>query len=145
MDEFAAVGEAVGDFASDNALVVMGTAIDESMGDELRVTVVATGLGQLDAKAERDMRLVVSETPAAAVDYKQLDRPTGDAQAIGETAIRGCGAGKKIRTIWIFRPFCAGRRTRHNDLTCPSSTHVGYVEDGKSHQHRATLRRAGHE
>ena len=76
MDEFAAVGEAVGDFASDNALVVMGTAIDESMGDELRVTVVATGLGQLDAKAERDMRLVVSETPAAAVDYKQLDRPT---------------------------------------------------------------------
>ena len=76
MDEFATVGEAVGDFASDNALVVMGTALDESIGNELRVTVVATGLGQLEAKAERDMRLVVSEVASAQVDYKQLDRPT---------------------------------------------------------------------
>ena len=34
---------------------------------------------------------------------------------------------------------------RHDVLTCPSSTLVGYVEDGLFHQHRATLRGAGHE
>jgi hypothetical protein len=34
---------------------------------------------------------------------------------------------------------------RHHVLTCPSSTLVGYVEDGMFHQYRATLRGAGHE
>ncbi len=75
MDEFAAVGEAVGEFASDNALVVIGTVLEDALEDELRVTVVATGLGQGEARAERDMRLVV---PAASgdVDYKRFDMPT---------------------------------------------------------------------
>ena len=45
MNEFHAVGDSVGDFASENALVVIGTALDESIGEEVRVTVVATGLG----------------------------------------------------------------------------------------------------
>jgi len=34
--------------------------------------------------------------------------------------------------------------SRHDVLTCPSSTRVGYVGDGMFHQHRATLRGAGH-
>lgn len=34
------------DLASEDATVVIGTVIDPEMGDELRVTVVATGLGQ---------------------------------------------------------------------------------------------------
>jgi cell division protein FtsZ len=33
-------------FAADDATVIFGTAYDESMGDKLRVTVVATGLGR---------------------------------------------------------------------------------------------------
>jgi cell division protein FtsZ len=33
-------------FAADDATVIFGTAYDESMGDQLRVTVVATGLGR---------------------------------------------------------------------------------------------------
>jgi cell division protein FtsZ len=33
-------------FAADDATVIFGTAYDESMGDNLRVTVVATGLGR---------------------------------------------------------------------------------------------------
>ncbi len=80
MDEFAEVGEAIGEFASDNALVVIGTALDESIKDELRVTVVATGLGQAEGAAERaDMRLVVPAAAAGAapdVDYKRFDMPT---------------------------------------------------------------------
>lgn len=75
MDEFADVGEAIGDFASDNALVVIGTAIDETLEDELRVTVVATGLGEKVERLNREVRLVVPN-PAGEVDYKRFDTPT---------------------------------------------------------------------
>lgn len=42
--EFEDVGKIVRNFAADDATVVVGTVIDEDMGDELRVTIVATGL-----------------------------------------------------------------------------------------------------
>ncbi len=75
MDEFAAVGEAIGEFASDNALVVIGTTLDEDVKDELRVTVVATGLGQDNVRMERDMRLV-AQASGSDLDYKRFDMPT---------------------------------------------------------------------
>jgi len=79
MDEFAEVGEAIGDFASDNALVVIGTTLDESIKDELRVTVVATGLGQPrqeipDEVSREAVRLVANG--AAQPNYRDLDMPT---------------------------------------------------------------------
>ncbi|AWL12917.1 Cell division protein FtsZ [Saliniradius amylolyticus] len=45
IDEFETVGNAVKAFASENATVVVGTVIDMEMSDEIRVTVVATGIG----------------------------------------------------------------------------------------------------
>ncbi|MGB0847239.1 MAG: cell division protein FtsZ [Thiolinea sp.] len=42
--EFEEVGEVVRQFASDDATVVVGTVIDTEMSDEIRVTLVATGL-----------------------------------------------------------------------------------------------------
>jgi len=47
--EFEDVGNTVRDYASDDATVVVGTVIDPEMTDELRVTVVATGLGSAKA------------------------------------------------------------------------------------------------
>ena len=44
--EFQEVGDTIKQFASDDATVVIGTVIDPEMTDEIRVTVVATGLGQ---------------------------------------------------------------------------------------------------
>ena len=46
LGEFQDIGAVVNGFASDDATVVMGTAIDDSLDGEIRVTVVATGLGQ---------------------------------------------------------------------------------------------------
>jgi cell division protein FtsZ len=46
MKEFEEVGGTVSDLASEDATVVMGTVIDSDLGDDLRVTVVATGLGE---------------------------------------------------------------------------------------------------
>ena len=79
MDEFAAVGEAIGEFASDNALVVIGTASDETIKDELRVTVVATGLGsaaETAAGVEKSEGLRVVRSPNGEVDYRNFDSPT---------------------------------------------------------------------
>ena len=45
LGEFSEVGNTIEEFASDNATVVIGTVIDPEMSDELKVTVVATGLG----------------------------------------------------------------------------------------------------
>ena len=45
LDEFETVGNTVKAFASDNATVVIGTSLDPDMTEEIRVTVVATGIG----------------------------------------------------------------------------------------------------
>ncbi|MGO2342717.1 MAG: cell division protein FtsZ [Vibrio litoralis] len=45
LEEFETVGNTVKAFASDNATVVIGTSLDPDMSDEIRVTVVATGIG----------------------------------------------------------------------------------------------------
>ena len=75
--EFEEVGNAVKEFASDNATVVVGTVIDPEMTGELRVTVVATGLGHSgQLSSEQPVKLVVNKTSDGEVDYEQLDRPT---------------------------------------------------------------------
>lgn len=47
--EFEEVGDAIKSFTSEDATVIVGTVIDPSMTDELRVTLVATGLGKANA------------------------------------------------------------------------------------------------
>lgn len=46
ISEFEEVGDAIKGFTSEDATVIVGTVIDPSMTDELRVTLVATGLGR---------------------------------------------------------------------------------------------------
>ncbi len=67
------VGDIVREFASDSATVVVGTVIDPEMTDELKVTVVATGLGGDREKPTK----VVDNTRSldGTTDYNQLDRP----------------------------------------------------------------------
>jgi len=62
IDEFETVGNAVKAFASENATVVVGAVIDPEMTEDLRVTVVATGIG---AERKPDITLV---NPAPAVE-----------------------------------------------------------------------------
>jgi len=80
--EFEEVGNTIREFASDDATVVVGTVIDPEMVDELRVTVVATGLGQAQAVAtDAPVKLVYqnqqsSEPVVTEKKYEDLDRPT---------------------------------------------------------------------
>ena len=89
--EFQEVGQIVKQFASEDATVVVGTVIDPELSNQVRVTVVATGLGRPAAAArppvertpaarettrgpsrDNGMRVV----PRAASDYNDYDRPT---------------------------------------------------------------------
>ncbi|MDH3342379.1 MAG: cell division protein FtsZ [Gammaproteobacteria bacterium] len=74
LGEFQDIGAVVSSFASDDATVVMGTAIDENLGEELRVTVVATGLG-VPPVAKKPEINVVPRNNEGNVDYGQLEKP----------------------------------------------------------------------
>lgn len=83
LGEYSEVGSIIEEFASGDATVVVGTVIDPEMTNELRVTVVATGLGVAKAsavtkEAKASPTKVIDNTrrPAAPpVDYAALDRP----------------------------------------------------------------------
>jgi len=72
--EFEEVGNIIKSFASDNATVVVGTVIDPEMSEDLRVTVVATGLG-LASQKEKNVRLVGAGRDGR-VDYDRFKKPT---------------------------------------------------------------------
>ncbi|WP_029684624.1 cell division protein FtsZ [Tatumella saanichensis] len=67
LDEFETVGNTIRAFASDNATVVIGTSLDPDMNDELRVTVVATGIG-MDKRPE--ITLVTNKAASQPVDHR---------------------------------------------------------------------------
>ncbi|HWV14080.1 MAG TPA: cell division protein FtsZ [Cellvibrio sp.] len=85
LGEYSEVGSIIEEFASGDATVVVGTVIDPEMTNELRVTVVATGLGMVAkaaAPAPKETRqaptkVVIDNTRRSAgqVDYSALDRP----------------------------------------------------------------------
>jgi cell division protein FtsZ len=67
-------------FAAEDATMIYGGVYDDSLGDHLRVTVVATGLGMPSAGRQPKPQLVVSQKTgtdnvalSASVDYTQLD------------------------------------------------------------------------
>jgi cell division protein FtsZ len=63
-----------------NANVIFGAVIDESMGPEVRVTVIATGFGQQRSRSgrrqERQERVAVSEAPVSREQDQGFDVPS---------------------------------------------------------------------
>ena len=82
--EFDEIGNTVKEFASDDATVVVGTVIDPDMTNNIRVTVVATGLGKPAGLQQAAMRVVRSETDAKEPNYAVLDKPTVQRRAVGD-------------------------------------------------------------
>ncbi|MCZ6470488.1 MAG: cell division protein FtsZ [Gammaproteobacteria bacterium] len=80
------VGTIITEYASADANVVVGTVIDSNMQDgELRVTMVATGLGKDSIIADTQIAAIQPEKNGE-IDYKKLDRPTAIRQkVVGDT------------------------------------------------------------
>jgi len=87
LGEFQDIGAVINEFASDDATVVMGTAIDESLESEIRVTVVATGLGHASRtqapvskpapvrEQTAEIKVVQAAPVEADISYKDYDKP----------------------------------------------------------------------
>ncbi len=123
--EFEEVGRIIKDFASENATVVVGTVIDPEMTSEIRVTVVATGLGRQPAarnmvSSGRDaghngrdaghggrelpqMRVVHKREALTPTDYRILDRPAYERQrAVGDGLRAEPAAAEELLDIPAF-------------------------------------------
>ena len=74
LGEFSQVGDTISEFASEQAIVVVGTVIDPSLKDELIVTVVATGLGGMQIEKPTKVVDNTMKNPRTA-DFHTLDRP----------------------------------------------------------------------
>jgi cell division protein FtsZ len=90
IDEFETVGNAVKAFASENATVVIGTVIDMDMTDELRVTVVATGIG---TERKPDISLVSNRAPRVMNEHNEFRL-----QANGSAAVPSSITSESLRS-----------------------------------------------
>ncbi len=74
LTEFDEIGSIMHAFASEDADMKIGTAINKEMGDEIKVTVVATGMGE-QANVQSPVKLV-QKAATGEVNYDVLDKPT---------------------------------------------------------------------
>lgn len=88
--EFQEVGTTVKEFAADEATVVIGTVIDAELSNQIRVTVVATGLGRPLTRHQPTMR-VVGRSATGTPNYSELDKPTVQRQKAA-----GDGLGRPV-------------------------------------------------
>ena len=75
ISEFDEIGGIVKSYASDKAKVIVGTAISKNMNDSIRVTLVATGLG------ERQSEIKIKDK----TNFSNLDRPITERNPLRET------------------------------------------------------------
>ena len=102
MGEFQEVGYTVKEYASEDATVVIGTVIDPDMTDQIRVTVVATGLGQHGANAEIPIRIVQRPAVQAEPNYQTLDKPTVQRQRAVGDGVTGSELKEELLDIPAF-------------------------------------------
>ena len=95
-------------YASDDAHVIFGTAYDESLGDSLRVTVIATGLSSQRARAQAPLSVVQQPHLRTGTDNmpvltQSVNLPgTASAQHVGASTLGGGNdfAGMSVPSVW---------------------------------------------
>ena len=101
--------------AGEDVEVIFGTVIDESMGDELRVTVIATGFGQRNQDHAAQRVATLSET---ILDYKGernlkvLDIPAYERRGAiaSRSGAQKASDGKTADIRWMNKEDLEGRR-----------------------------------
>ena len=87
--EFSESGDTVKEFAASDATVIIGSALDPSMKDEVRVTVVATGLGKDMVNSQTPPMRVITKEPnienETNPNYRNYEKPTNERKkAVGD-------------------------------------------------------------
>ncbi len=96
MEEYYAVMNTIKAFTAEDATVIIGNVVDESMAEQLRVTMVATGLGaRAKTNAKPEMRVVdriVERTGTDNVGIEHINYEDLDAPAVMRRGRRESGA-----------------------------------------------------
>jgi cell division protein FtsZ len=88
IEEFEMVGNYIKAYASENATVVVGAVIDPEMSDELRVTVVATGIG-FDNEAETVLYQAKTTEPTMSPMPAKMEAPAEIDQTTASSSEKG--------------------------------------------------------
>lgn len=136
MEEMAEASDRIFSEVGEDADIIWGTAVDDSLGDELRVTVIATGIGSPNVESRTELkeekfqargkvRSLTIEDMKVAVDY---DVPTiiRRQQAVGESG----GA--------IYRGY-KGLVIDNNDLDVPTFLRKKLIRRGREIPPQATV------
>ncbi len=98
--EFEEVGEVVKGFTSESATVVVGTVIDPELRDEVRVTVIVTGLGRKQLGVAPKSPTVETLHQPETTDFNQLDKPAiARRQASGVSLSAGYAASSSAAAV----------------------------------------------
>ena len=119
--EFETVGDVIRGFITESATVVVGTVIDPNLNEEMRVTIVVTGLGGREDEQQQQGQQAqqqINQQEATAnntitstkkndgtVYYDQLQRPTVLRQKAEKMNQDSSEPIKTIWIIWIFQLF----------------------------------------
>ena len=112
MREYQEVMTTIKEFTADDALVIVGTVIDDAMDDRLRVTMIATGLGgaQSARREQRAPNMTLVEQPqivartgtdGVGVSMESIDYGNLDAPAVIRKRERGVPAASAFDTTEI--------------------------------------------
>jgi cell division protein FtsZ len=89
------VGDTIREFSDENATIIVGSVFDAEMADQLRVTVVATGLQNQSIKT--GPRSVIDNTARknnGTIDYKSLDNQPAITRR--KTSVKSGSAAQKL-------------------------------------------------
>jgi cell division protein FtsZ len=131
--EFEEIGNIVKEYASEDATVVVGTVIDPQMTNQIRVTVVATGLGAVAAAAHA-ARIELPRSPATV---RTVMPPREEASARESVSGRGESAGGRSETGSGRGESAAGSRSKaprgpadYSNLDRPTIVRQRAIGDG---------------
>jgi cell division protein FtsZ len=116
LGEFSQVGDTISEFASEQAIVVVGTVIDPSLKDQLIVTVVATGLGGMQIEKPTKVVDNTMKNPRTA-DFHTLDRP---AVMRKKEAVKAHGANEELQQERQPMPKAVGADSDMDFLDIPA-------------------------
>jgi len=114
MREYHEVMNTIKEFTAEDAMVIVGTVIDDAMEDSLRVTMVATGLGGTVARQQRTPNIQLVEPVVVRngtdgvgvamdqINYEDLDQPAVVRRGRGNSSAGSSGPAYDTSEIPAF-------------------------------------------
>jgi len=119
--EFEEMGDVIEEFASENATIVVGTALDPGMNDEVRVTIIATGVGPVDKTAQEQLPSRTPEKVKVMSKAPTENKP----ETVGRPSNY---KGYDIPTVTRLQSGSQHARDSNNTLEAPDAPTADYLD-----------------